>query len=96
MAYCLEYVKWTGADVTPTFAIEDDELLPGTSSTFACDGIGFIGTYKNEDGLLMLKMIDDNELGYVLTPYLEVRGNYTLEPWEPGMQERFTPRETQE
>jgi hypothetical protein len=95
MAYCLEYVTWTGAaDVTPTFSVEYDEILPGDSSTLACEGIGFIGTYKNEDGLLMLKMPDDNEIGYVLTPYLEVRANYTSEPYEPFKQERFDPLET--
>jgi hypothetical protein len=96
MPYCLEYMIWTGADVTPTFSVEYDEILPGNSSTLACDGIGFIGTYKNEDGLLMLKMADDSEIGYVLTPYLEVRANYTSEPYEPFKQERFTPLETPE
>jgi hypothetical protein len=94
MAYCLEYVTWTGADVTPTFSVEYDELLPGNSTILACEGIGFIGTYKNEDGLLMLKMIDESELGYVLTPYLDVRANHTSELYEPFMQERFTPLET--
>lgn len=96
MAYCFEYVTWTGADVTPTFSVEYHELLPGDSTTLSCDGIGFIGTYKDENGLLMLKMPDDSELGYVLTPYLDVRANYTSEPYEPFKQERFIPSETQE
>jgi hypothetical protein len=84
MAYCLEYVTWTGADVTTTYSVEFVELLPENSSTIACEGIGFIGTYKNEDGLLMLKMAADNELGYILESYIAVRARYTDVPFVPN------------
>jgi hypothetical protein len=85
MGYSLEYVTWTNASVEPTFEIMIDDLQPGeTDDNKACEGIGFSGVYKGESGVLMLKMVADNEDGYVLEPFTDVRSRYTDEPFVPN------------
>jgi hypothetical protein len=85
MGYSLEYVTWTNALVEPTFEIIVETLLPGdTDDSKACEGIGFNGVYKAETGVLMLKMIADNEDGYILEPYTDVRSRYTDAPFVPN------------
>jgi hypothetical protein len=85
MGYSLEYTAWTNASVEPTFEIINESLQPGDSNDEnTCEGIGFIGMYKDETGVLMLKMIADNEFGYILEPYTDVRTRYTDEPFIPN------------
>ena len=72
MTYCKEYKDWVDPTVEESFSIRETsaKLSPGqTNDNVKCDGIGFIGMYKQEDGLLMLKFPKDNELDYKLTPY---------------------------
>jgi hypothetical protein len=85
MGYSLEYVTWTNASVEPTFEIIVESLEPGESDNDkACEGLGSSGVYKSESGVLMLKMTADNEDGYILEPYTEVRSRYTDEPFVPN------------
>ena len=80
MPYCQEYVDITNADVGVDFQIklESGQLMPGFHNNFACEGFGFIGMYKEEDGTLMLKMISDNEDGFELVPFHVVKNNLIL------------------
>lgn len=84
MGYSVEYVTWTNADVEPTFEILNDTLEPEQSNDNACEGLGFIGIHKNAQGKLMLKMIADNEDGYIYETFFEVRSRYTDEPFIPN------------
>jgi hypothetical protein len=85
MGYSVEYVTWTNASVEPTFEIQHENLEPGDSNDDnTCEGIGFIGLYKGETGVLMLKMVADNEDGYILEPFTDVRNRFTDEPFVPN------------
>jgi hypothetical protein len=77
MPYCQEYIDITNKDVEADFHIkmESGQLMPGFHNKFACDGFGFIGMYKEEDGTLMLKMKTDNEEGFELVPFHVVKNN---------------------
>lgn len=81
MPYCQEYVDITNKDVEVDFhiKIESGQLMPGFHNNFACEGFGFIGMYKEEDGTLMLKMISDNEDGFELVPFHVVKNNLILD-----------------
>ena len=80
MPYCQEYVDITNANVEVDFHVklESGQLMPGFHSKYACEGFGFIGMYKEEDGTLMLKMKTDNEEGFELVPYHVVKNNLIL------------------
>ena len=80
MPYSQEYVDITNKDVEVDFhiKIESGQLMPGFHNNFACEGFGFIGMYKEEDGTLMLKMISDNEDGFELVPFHVVKNNLIL------------------
>jgi hypothetical protein len=84
MGYSEEYKKWTNADVEATFAISDDSLQPTETNDLSCEGIGFNGMLKTANGVLMLKMIADNEDGYILEPFTDVWVRYTSEPYIPN------------
>lgn len=73
--YCKEYNIWTNSNEEVSFAIKEvsANLSPTqTNDEFGCDGIGFVGMYKREDGQLMLKMKADTELGYELKMFAEI------------------------
>lgn len=78
MGYSLEYKEWTGADVEPTFEIKEvsHHMRPGDSNDIGCDGLGFIGMYKDDTGQLRFKMKSDNEDGYELVYYQKVKNLY--------------------
>ena len=79
MKYCKEYKEWVDQSVESTFSIKETSanLRPGdTNDNVKCDGIGFIGMYKQDDGLLMLKFPNDSELGYELVSYPEMWKRY--------------------
>lgn len=86
MAYSLEYQIWTGEDVTPSFEIEADPLLPSESDDVVCEGIGNLGRFKLENGTLMLKMPSSNDQGFEIIPYLQIRSRYTYLPYLPKSQ----------
>lgn len=76
MIYCKEYKDWVDDSVEYSFSIRETSAVLSptqTNDNVKCDGIGFIGLYKQEDGLLMLKFPADNELGYELTDFPTVR-----------------------
>ena len=76
MAYSNEYKEWVDNSVSSSFSVREvsANLSPTeTNNNVQCDGMGFIGMYKQEDGLLMLKFPADNELGYELIDYPTVR-----------------------
>ena len=73
--YCQEYNDWTNSNEEVSFAIKEVSANLRTTETndeFGCEGLGFIGLYKRDDGLLFLKMKSDNELGYELKSFPEV------------------------
>ena len=75
MAYCEEYKLWVDSSVESTFSIKETSanLKPTeTNDSAKCEGLGFVGMYKQEDGLLMLKYPMDNENGYELVSYPEI------------------------
>lgn len=86
MAYSLEYQQWTGEDVSASFEIEEDSLLPGQSDDVVCEGIGNLGRFKSNDGVLMLKIPAANDQGFEILPYLQIRGRYTYLPYFPKSQ----------
>jgi hypothetical protein len=78
MTFCKEFVDWTGNKVEWDFQIKEvsHNLKPGNSVDIKCDGLGFIGLYKDSDGMLMLKFEADNPEGYVLSPFFVVKSQY--------------------
>lgn len=79
MTYCDEYKNWVDSSVESTFSIKETsaKLKPTQSNdTVKCDGLGFIGLYKQSDGLLMFKFPSDNENGYELVSYPEIWKKY--------------------
>lgn len=80
MPYCQEYIDITNKDVKSSFhiKIESGHLMPGFHNKFACEGFGFIGMFKEEDGTLMLKMISDNDDGFELVPFHVAKNNLIL------------------
>ena len=81
MSYCDEYKNWVDETVNATFSIKETSAnlnINETNDDAKCDGIGFIGMYKQEDGLLMLKFPADNELGYTLVSYPVIWKKYNV------------------
>ena len=79
MVYCEEYKNWVDSTVVSSFSIKETSanLKPTESNDdVRCDGIGFIGMYKQEDGLLMLKYPSNSEIGYELVSYPEMWRKY--------------------
>ena len=79
MVYCEEYKNWVDSTVDATFSIKETSanMRPGdTNDEVRCDGIGFIGLYKQNDGQLMFKFPNDSELGYELIWYPAVFKKY--------------------
>jgi len=76
MAYSTNTKEWVDNSVSSSFSVRDvsANLSPTeTNDNVQCDGMGFIGMYKQENGLLMLKFPEDNEIGYKLVDYPTVR-----------------------
>ena len=63
MSFCKEFFEWTGSEGNYDFIIKDisSGMLPGNRRPKSCEGIGFVGMYKEIDGTLMLEMKLDNE-----------------------------------
>jgi hypothetical protein len=81
MMYCEEYKNWVDSTVDATFSIKETSanMKPGdTNDNVRCDGIGFIGLYKQDDGQLMFKFPNNSELGYELM-------------WYPGVFKKYNP-----
>lgn len=79
MMYCEEYKNWVDSTVDATFSIKEASanLSPGqTNDDVRCDGIGFVGLYKQDDGQLMFKFPNDSELGYELVWYPSIYQKY--------------------
>jgi hypothetical protein len=78
MSYSLEYKEWTGSDVEPSFEIKEvsHNMRPGDTSDVTCEGLGFIGMYKNEKGQLQFKMKSNNEEGYELVYFQKIKNLY--------------------
>jgi hypothetical protein len=78
MSYCKEFVEWTGNEVEWDFQIKEvsHNLKPGNSVDVKCDGLGFIGLYKEPDGMLMLKFASDNPEGYILSSFMYIKSQY--------------------
>ena len=73
--YCKEYNEWTNSNEAVSFSIASlsHELRPTqTNDEFGCEGIGCVGFYKDEDGLLLLKMKSTDDIGYELVSYRDV------------------------
>jgi hypothetical protein len=73
--YCQEYNNWTNSNEKVSFSIKEvsANLKPTeTNDEFGCEGLGFVGLYKRDDGLLFLKMKSDNDLGYELVSFPEI------------------------
>lgn len=72
MMYCNEYKEWVDKSVDATFSIKETSanMRPGdTNDNVRCDGMGWVGLYKREDGQLMFKFPNDSEIGYELVWY---------------------------
>ena len=72
MMYCNEYKEWVDQSVDATFSIKETSanMRPGdTNDNVRCDGMGWVGLYKREDGQLMFKFPNDSEIGYELVWY---------------------------
>jgi hypothetical protein len=81
MVYCEEYKNWVDSTIEATFSIKETSanMKPGdTNDNVRCDGIGFIGLYKQDDGQLMFKFPNNSELGYELM-------------WYPGVFKKYNP-----
>lgn len=79
MVYCEEYKNWVDGSVEATFSIKETSahMSPGdTNDSVRCDGIGFVGLYKRDDGQLMFKFPNDSEIGYELIWYPMVYQKY--------------------
>lgn len=79
MVYCEEYKNWVDSTVESSFSIQESSayMRPGdTDDDAKCDGLGFIGLYKRDDGQLMFKFPDDSELGYELVTYSTIFSKY--------------------
>lgn len=79
MKYCNEYKQWVDPNVEATFSVKETSahMRPGdTNDNVKCDGIGFVGLYKQDDGLLMFKFPDDSEIGYKLISYPDIWQKY--------------------
>jgi len=72
MMYCNEYKEWVDQSVEATFSIKETSanMRPGdTNDNVRCDGMGWVGLYKRDDGQLMFKFPNDSEIGYELVWY---------------------------
>lgn len=75
MSYSKEFMDWTGVVIEPSFEIKEvsHNMQPGDYSDVSCDGLNFIGMYKRNDGMLLLKMRSSNEDGYQYQTFLDVK-----------------------
>ena len=79
MPYSQEYKDWTKSDVTSDFSIREvsHNMRPGDESNVSCDGIGFDGMIKIENGALFLKMrINDNDTEHEYVGFVGVKNRY--------------------
>jgi hypothetical protein len=77
--YCKEYNDWTNSNEEISFSIKEisNDLHPTeTNDQYGCDGLGFIGFYKGDDGMLFLKMKSDNTDGYELVTFSNLWSKY--------------------
>jgi hypothetical protein len=68
MNYCKEYKEWTNSNIEYSFSIKEvsHHMRPGDESDVSCDGIGFDGMIKIDNGALFLKMRnEEHEHEYV-------------------------------
>jgi hypothetical protein len=42
----------------------------------SCEGTGYIGMFKDLEGNLMLKMNSDNQDGFIMEKYVDVKGRF--------------------
>lgn len=78
MKYSKEFTEWTNSNMDYMFEIKEVSggMLPGDSNNVSCDGIGYIGMYKDLEGNLMLKMKSNNEDGFIMEKYVDVKGRF--------------------
>ena len=78
MGYSKEFIDWTNSKIEHSFEVKEVSggMLPGDSNNVSCEGTGYIGMYKEMDGTLMLKMKSDNEQGFVMEKYVDVKGRF--------------------
>ena len=76
MNYSKEYREWTNSDVEYSFSIKEvsHHMRPGDKSDVSCDGLGFDGMIKIENGALFLKM--RNEIGHEYVGFIGVKNKY--------------------
>ena len=79
--YCKEFNDWTGANEEVSFSIKEASANLKTGQTndgVKCDGLGFVGLYKADDGMLSLKMKSDNADGYELVTFPTLWRKYNI------------------
>jgi hypothetical protein len=78
MGYSKEFIEWTNSDLEYTFEVKKVSagMLPGDSNNVSCEGTGYTGMFKDFDGNLMLKMNSDNQDGFIMEKYVDVKGRF--------------------
>lgn len=78
MGYSKEFTEWTNSDIEYTFEVKEVSagMLPGDSNTVSCEGTGYVGMFKDLQGNLMLKMKSDNQDGFIMEKYVDVKGQF--------------------
>ena len=71
MGYSKEFIEWTNSDLDYTFEVK--EVSAGMLS---CEGTGYVGMFKDFEGNLMLKMNSDNQDGFIMEKYVDVKGRF--------------------
>jgi hypothetical protein len=80
MGYSQEYKDWTGENVEADFTIEEisKQVMPEEEKEVICDGIGFVALSKDENGVLSVKMNEENGGEVVL--FYNIIENYKPTP----------------
>lgn len=78
MGYSKEFIEWTKSDLDYAFEVKEvsANMLPGDSNKITCEGIGYVGMFKDYEGNLMLKMKSNNKDGFVLEKYVDVKSKF--------------------
>lgn len=78
MGYSKEFTEWTKSNLEYTFEVKEVSagMLPGDSNNVCCEGTGYIGMFKDLEGNLLLKMKSDNEHGFIMEKYVDVKGRF--------------------
>lgn len=76
--YSKEFIEWTNSNLDYTFEVKEISagMLPGDSNNVSCEGTGYIGMYKDLDGNLMLKMKSNNDNGFIMEKYVDVKRRF--------------------